>query len=48
MAQSLSKKLDAGETFPELALSLIDGKAIKVPGGMRGKWGVVLLYRGDW
>ena len=48
MAQTLSKKLDAGDTFPDLALSLTDGKGIKVPAGTQGKWAVVLLYRGDW
>jgi hypothetical protein len=48
MAQSLSKKLDAGEMFPGLALNLLDGGSIKLPGGTQGKWSIVLLYRGDW
>lgn len=48
MAQSLSKKLDSGEAFPDLALNLLDGKQATVAAHMQGRWGALLLYRGDW
>lgn len=48
MAQSTGRKLDSGEAFPDLTVNLLDGKQTKVAAHMQGKWGALLLYRGDW
>lgn len=48
MAQSLGNKLDTGDRFPDLALSLVSGGTHAVSALARGGWVVVLLYRGDW
>ncbi len=48
MAQSLGNKLDAGERFPDLDLSLVSGGTQRVSALADGRWSVVLLYRGDW
>ena len=48
MAQRLGNKLDTGDRFPDLELSLVNGGAQRVSTLAAGGWGVVLLYRGDW
>lgn len=48
MAQAVNRKLDIGDKFPDMDLSLISGKIITIPGMLKGKWGVFLVYRGHW
>ncbi len=48
MAQSLGNKLDTGDRFPDLDLSLVSGGAQRLSTLTAGQWSVVLLYRGDW
>ncbi len=48
MAQEETRKLDSGNAFPELPLRLVDGSTLTLPGGLNGKWGVLLVYRGHW
>lgn len=44
----MSSKLGIGDSFPELSLNLVDGGSIDLPGGLEGKYKVVLFYRGHW
>lgn len=44
----MSSKLGIGDSFPELSLSLVDGGSIDLPGGLGGKYRIVLFYRGHW
>ena len=48
MAQSLGNKLDTGDRFPDLDLSLVSGGVPRLSALAAGHWSVVLLYRGDW
>jgi len=48
MAQAESKKPDAGDLFPNLQLNFTDGTSMNVPEDLSGRWGVLLLYRGQW
>lgn len=48
MAQSLGNKLDTGDRFPDLELSLVSGGAQRISALAARQWSVVLLYRGDW
>ena len=48
VAQSLGEKLDAGDRFPDLELSLVSGGMQRISALAAGQWSVVLLYRGDW
>ena len=40
--------LHPGDTFPELTLTVPDGKTVTVPETFVGQFGVVLFYRGAW
>ena len=40
--------LDAGEVFPSLSVSLLDGKTLVVPAGLSHPFNIVLLNRGHW
>ncbi len=48
MAFASSNRLDSGTFFPGLELSTTDGHSLALPGKFTGRWGIVLLYRGDW
>jgi peroxiredoxin len=41
-------RLDNGQTFPSLQLTLAGGRTVSLPDHLAGKWGVVLVYRGSW
>ena len=43
-----ARLLDAGDTFPELELTLTDGKRLSLPGGLTQPFNVVLVNRGAW
>ena len=45
MAQTETRKLDAGSAFPELTLTLVDGGSLSLPAK---QWAMLLLYRGNW
>tara|TARA_B100000700_G_scaffold239969_1_gene266769 strand:- start:319 stop:456 length:138 start_codon:yes stop_codon:yes gene_type:complete len=45
VSQSPAPKLDAGDTFPDLDLNLLDGSSLKIP---TAGWAILLLYRGEW
>jgi peroxiredoxin len=48
VAQSLGEKLDTGDRFPDLELSLVSGGMQRISALAADQWSVVLLYRGDW
>ena len=49
MAQDFdAKRLDAGDAFPDLTVSLLDGDTLCLPKDVAGHWSVVLFYRGHW
>ncbi|UCF80597.1 MAG: hypothetical protein JSV08_08840 [Acidobacteriota bacterium] len=45
MAQHETKKLDAGDVFPEISLDLVTGASLRLP---LKQWTVFLVYRGNW
>ena len=44
----MSKKLDTGDAFPQLNLSLAGGGSMTVPDDLGGAYAVLLFYRGHW
>lgn len=48
VVQSLGEKLDTGDRFPDLELSLVSGGTQRISALAAGQWSVALLYRGDW
>lgn len=41
-------RLQNGETFPALSISVVEGGIIRIPEWLQGAFGVVLIYRGAW
>ncbi len=48
MTHASIPKLDDGDPFPELTLSLVDGGTMQIPSGLNDRWCVFLLYRAYW
>jgi hypothetical protein len=48
MAQTETRKLDAGDPFPEFTLDVLDTGRIPAKAALGGSWSVLLLYRGHW
>ena len=48
MARIGTKILDAGDSFPDLKLKLIDGSEIQTKTGLKNPFNVLLFYRGYW
>ncbi len=44
----MNKKLDTGDAFPKLSLSLAGGASMTVPDDLSGNYAVLLFYRGHW
>ena len=44
----MAGKLGAGDPFPKLALQLVDGGRLELPGGLDARYRVILFYRGHW
>jgi peroxiredoxin len=44
----MSEKLDTGDAFPQLSLSLAGGGSMAVPDDLGGNYAVLLFYRGHW
>jgi len=40
--------LQPGDPFPSLTVALPRGRALRLPGALAGRYGVVLYYRGSW
>ena len=45
---TMNDKLQQGDRLPELALNLIDGGTLTLPGDMSSRYLAVLFYRGVW
>ena len=44
----MAAKLDIGDRFPLMTLSLVGGGSVNLPGLADAKYQVVLFYRGHW
>lgn len=44
----MAEKLNTGDQFPGMSLSLVDGTTLEVPRGLNTKYTVLLFYRGHW
>ena len=44
----MSKKLEGGDTLPDVTLQLVGGDTLNLPADMETPYGVVLFYRGHW
>ncbi len=44
----MAEKLGPGSAFPEMALDLVGGGSIALPGDLDGKYAFVVFYRGHW
>jgi len=44
----MAEKLDAGALFPEMKIALTSGASMTLPGGLGGRYKVILFYRGHW
>lgn len=40
--------LDIDSPFPDLALKLLSGDVLNLPEGFGDRYGILLIYRGDW
>lgn len=48
MAQAATRKLDAGDPFPDLHVKILDSADTTVRSELGGSWSVLLFYRGHW
>ena len=48
MAQGATRKLDAGDPFPDFELGILGSRPTTVKAALGGSWSVLLLYRGYW
>ena len=44
----MSEKLQQGDRFPSLKLSLVGGGSLSVPEEISSRYAVLLFYRGHW
>lgn len=44
----MAEKLNTGDMFPSMTISLAAGGTLDVPTGIDAKYKVVLFYRGHW
>jgi peroxiredoxin len=44
----MGNKLDAGDTFPDMALNLVGGSTLRLPGDLKSNYSIILFYRGHW
>lgn len=48
MAQTDTAKLDVGDTFPAMALTLADGNTFALPDDLTRTFTILVGYRGKW
>lgn len=48
MAQTDTPKLDMGDQFPPMTISLLDGSTMALPDDLNADFTVFLGYRGKW
>lgn len=44
----MANKLDAGDRFPDMTLTLTGGGEVALPGDLASDYNVILFYRGHW
>ncbi|MCZ6616540.1 MAG: hypothetical protein O7E57_00300 [Gammaproteobacteria bacterium] len=44
----MAEKLNTGDTFPELNLSIAGGGSVRLPTDIETPYALVLFYRGHW
>ena len=44
----MAHKLDAGDWFPAMALTLTGGGTVSLPDDLSSDYNVILFYRGHW
>jgi peroxiredoxin len=44
----MMEKLQQGDRFPALTLSLVGGGQVRIPDDLPGRYAAVLFYRGHW
>ena len=44
----MATKLDAGDRFPDLELTLVNGGTTRLPADLDNEYSIVLFYRGHW
>ena len=44
----MTDKLNAGTTFVDMTLTLLNGDSVNIPEDIRTPYQVVLFYRGHW
>lgn len=44
----MSNRLNAGDTFPGIALTWVGGNSIRFPNELDGRYRIALFYRGHW
>ncbi len=44
----MSNRLNSGDVFPSITLSVTDGSALRIPEAMSGRYFAALFYRGHW
>lgn len=44
----MSRKLEAGDQFPRIALNVEDGTTVTLPDDIDTSQAIVLFYRGHW
>jgi peroxiredoxin len=48
MARANGFILDTGASFPRIAFTTVSGEQVVLPRDVKGRWSVLLFYRGDW
>lgn len=44
----MTRKLEAGDPFPQLKLNIVDGSTVALPDDIATPQAIVLFYRGHW
>ena len=44
----MAQKLDAGDRFPDMTLTLTGGGVVNLPDDLSSDYSVILFYRGHW
>jgi len=48
MAQTDTRKLDQGDSFPPMTISMLDGSRLALPDDLNADSTIFLGYRGKW
>ncbi|MEM7129289.1 MAG: hypothetical protein AAF702_23355 [Chloroflexota bacterium] len=48
MAQTATPKLDQGDQFPNMSISMVDGTTLNLPTDLSAELTIFLGYRGKW